>query len=117
MPSVGNVSSPVGVNPCEDSACCDGPIGMSFSDALIELKDGAAISRHGWHKAGMYLKIQTPDYYSKMTEPYVYIVIPKNGVVSINEHSHPRADGATRLPWLASQADLLSHDWFLVSPK
>lgn len=69
-----------------------------FSSALDELKKGKKISRLGWNWKDMYLKLQTPDEHSFMTLPYIYIAIWI----------------ATRVPWLASQSDLLAEDWEII---
>ena len=53
----------------------------------------------------MWLALQIPDENSKMTLPYVYIEYPVG---------HPAYPQGSRVPWLASQTDLLSEDWELV---
>ena len=78
-----------------------------FGCALTQLKAGAYVTRRGWHLAGMYLGLQNPDEYSANTLPYVYLCIP------IGAQSEP---GGTitvydRVPWLASQTDMLAEDW------
>ena len=73
---------------------------FSFSTALVNLKEGARVARVGWNGVGMYLELQSPDETSKMKKPYIYIV--------------PSEDGSFTIPWVASQTDLLSDDWFLV---
>ena len=45
-----------------------------------------------------------PDEYSKMTHPYIYI--DTTGL----ETNNPNAP-KDRVPWLASQTDMLSEDW------
>lgn len=72
---------------------------MTFSKALEVLKDGGLVTRAGWHKEGMYLALQKPDEHSKMSQPYIYITI------------YADLDNIERVPWLASQTDLLSDDW------
>jgi hypothetical protein len=47
----------------------------------------------------MWLKLQRPDSNSKMTLPYIYM-------------STVTGD---KVPWLASQTDLLAEDWGLVA--
>jgi hypothetical protein len=77
---------------------------MDFSFALRVLKSGGKVSREGWNGKGMWLELQQPDQFSKMTLPYVYLSYPSD---SIN------TPGA-RVPWLASQTDLLASDWGVV---
>lgn len=66
-----------------------------FGWALEHLKHGNKVAREGWNGKGQSLELQVPDEHSKMTLPYIFI----NTV-----------DG-NRVPWLASQTDLLSEDW------
>lgn len=66
-----------------------------FGWALEELKKGEKLTRAGWHGKGMYINLQRPDAGSKMTLPYIYMKTPDSKLV----------------PWLASQTDLLEHDW------
>jgi hypothetical protein len=81
------------------------PVTCSFSIALLALKDGRRVTRTGWNGKGMWLELQRPDARSKMTMPYVFLSYPD---------SDPRTPGA-RVPWLASQTDLLAEDWMILS--
>jgi len=78
---------------------------MNFGLALEALKKGFKVSRTGWNGKGMWLELQRPDAHSKMTLPYVYLNYPADA------HNTPGA----RVPWLASQTDMLADDWMLVS--
>ena len=73
-----------------------------FGYALEVLKNGGVVRRTGWNGKGMWLRLQTPDEHSKMTLPYIYIEYPKG---------HAAYPDGSRVPWLASQTDLLSDDW------
>lgn len=72
-----------------------------FGTALAALKAGHSAARTGWNGKGMWLKLQRPDANSKMTLPYLYLNYPDDA---------PNTPGA-RVPWLASQTDLLAEDW------
>lgn len=74
---------------------------LSFSAALIAAKDGEKIARSGWNGKGMWVQIQYPDQFSKMTLPYLYLNYPE-----FSENT----PGA-RVPWFASQTDILAEDW------
>ena len=74
---------------------------ITFSEALEAVRTGDAIQREGWNGKGLLVKAQFPDNNSKMTLPYLYIEYP---------------DGK-RCPWLASQTDLLTDDWSVVSDQ
>ena len=77
---------------------------MDFSDALRALKSGAKVANRSWNGKGMFLELQRPDRHSKMTEPYIYLNFPAD---------HPKYPGG-KVPWLASQLDLLSEEWGVV---
>jgi len=77
---------------------------FSFSLALSILKSRGRVARTGWNGKGMWLELQVPDEHSKMTLPYVYINYPLDAI---------NTPGA-RVPWLASQTDLLADDWIEV---
>ena len=77
---------------------------MDFGKALTALKEGQRVYRHGWNGVGMWIEAQFPDENSKMTHPYLYIEYPPNP----EHHAYP--DGS-RIPWFASQTDMLSEDW------
>ena len=68
---------------------------MSFGEALHELKCGRRVARSGWNGKGMWLELQEPGEYSKITLPYIFMSTAQGDLV----------------PWLASQTDLLAEDW------
>lgn len=80
---------------------------FGFGGALNRLKGGECVSRQGWNGKGMSLELQTPDEHSKMNLPYIYMNIPKYSEDGSLLHTN-------RIPWLASQTDLLADDWYLV---
>lgn len=80
---------------------------MNFGLAIEVMKKGARVARKGWNGKGIYLELQVPDEHSKMTLPYIYIVT--DGLVTDNPHA-PKGC----VPWLASQTDMLSDDWYIV---
>ena len=63
--------------------------------AIKQMHDGSRVTREGWNGKGQSLELQVPDEHSKMTKPYVFINTVDGG----------------RVPWLASQTDLLATDW------
>lgn len=72
---------------------------VKFGEAIELLKQGFRVSRTGWNGKGMHLALQEPDEHSKMTLPYIYMYTAQGD----------------RVPWLASQTDLLSEDWIVVA--
>ena len=80
---------------------------MSFGLAIEAAKKGHSIARVGWNGKGIFVEIQVPDEHSKMSHSYLYI--DTTGLVSDNPDA-PKS----RVPWLASQTDMLSDDWVIV---
>ena len=74
---------------------------LSFSTALHLLKEGGKVARTGWNGNGLWLQLQRPDAGSKMTLPYLFLSYPDDA---------KNTPGA-RVPWLASQTDVLADDW------
>ena len=84
---------------------CEGPEqGLTFGDAIHFLKLGCRLGRYGWNGKGLWLKMQRPDAGSKMTLPYLYLNYPDDA---------QNTPGA-RVPWLASQTDVLAEDWMVL---
>lgn len=81
---------------------------FSFGKALDMLKGGAKVARKGWNGRGIFIELQVPDEHSKMTHPYIFI--DTTGLKSDNPDAK-----RDRVPWLASQTDMLSEDWMVVS--
>ncbi len=77
---------------------------MNFGSALEALKGGMKVARTGWNGKGLWLELQRPDAHSKMTLPYIFMSYPTDAI---------NTPGA-RVPWLASQTDMLAEDWTLV---
>jgi hypothetical protein len=66
-----------------------------FGVVLMEL-EGRRWSRRGWNGPGQFIELQVPDEHSKMSLPYLFITTVQGD----------------RVPWLASQTDLLARDWY-----
>lgn len=76
-----------------------GITGMEFGEAFYRLRhDGHRLARRGWNGQGMWIALQTPDAQSKMTLPYIFMHTAQS----------------QRIPWVASQTDILAADWYLV---
>lgn len=80
---------------------------MNFGQAIEALKQGKKVAREGWNGRGIFIELQVPDEYSKMTHPYIFI--DTTGLQTDNPNA-PK----NRVPWLASQTDMLFEDWVIV---
>ena len=81
--------------------------GMTFGLAIEALKKGYKVARSGWNGKGIFIELQVPDINSKMTSPYIFI--DTTGL----ETNNPNAP-KSRVPWLASQTDMLADDWQII---
>lgn len=81
---------------------------MNFGQAIEQLKSGFKVRRRGWNGKGIFIKLQRPDDQSVNTLPYIYI--DTCGLVTNNPDA-PKG----RVPWLASQTDMLAEDWEFVT--
>ena len=78
--------------------------GMTFGMAIEAMRKGHKVARKGWNGRGIFIELQVPDEHSKMTHPYIFI--DTTGLQTDNPDA-PK----NRVPWLASQTDMLSDDW------
>ena len=77
---------------------------MNFGDAIKTMKAGYIVARQGWNGRGIYIGIHKPSECDEMTAPFIYI--DTTGLITDN-HKAPKC----RVPWLASQTDMLAEDW------
>ena len=80
---------------------------MNFGLAIEVLKQGKRVARKGWNGVGIFIEMQEPDENSKMTQPYIYIDTTN---LQTDNPDAPKC----RVPWLASQTDMLADDWVIV---
>lgn len=71
---------------------------MHIHEAIEAMRDGERVARTNWNGKNQFLELQVPDEHSKMTLPYIYITTVQGD----------------RVPWHASQTDILANDWGLV---
>ena len=81
---------------------------MKFGDALEQLKLGGKIARKGWNGKNQYIELATNISYKNAD----------NEIINVNHDAMGNkaiafvGTSGVQLGWLASQADLLSEDWF-----
>ena len=81
-----------------------------FGSAIKALKEGYKVAREGWNGKGLKVVLQSPDEHSKMTLPYLYMEYPPTPASETAPANHINA----KVPWLASQTDILAEDWTVV---
>lgn len=79
-------------------------ITMDFGNAIIALKKGKSLYRKGWNGKGICIRLMKASDSLDMTQDYIYI--DTTGLKTDNRDA-PKS----RVPWLASQTDLLANDW------
>ncbi len=90
------------------------PKGMSFGDAISALKAGKRVAREGWNGKGMFLFLVSGSTFLVNREPLLSI-LGEGAQVQYHAHIDMMTAQGYVVPWLASQADMLSEDWMLVS--
>jgi hypothetical protein len=80
---------------------------LTFGECIQALKQGLKLARKGWNGKGIFIELQVPDAYSKMSHPYIFI--NTTGLQTDNLDA-PK----NRVPWAPSQTDMLSEDWMVV---
>lgn len=97
--------------------------GMTFGGALELLKMGFKVARKGWNGNGMFIYMQSgssPYFHDMKEEVQKHLTdshcVDQYGKVNICPHIDMKAaDGSIVIGWLASQADMLAEDWYVVS--
>ena len=87
--------------------------GLNFGLALEAAKMGKKIARHGWNGKGQYVEIGTH---------FAYRTLDDNGVLVVHEDIGTNAlvfvgTRGIQVGWLASQADMLADDWYIVDEE
>lgn len=86
---------------------------MNFSDALSAIKVGHRLKRSGWNGKDMFVFLVPGSVFVTNREPLLSIL---GAGVEVQYHAHidmKTAQGYV-VPWLASQADLLTEDWEII---
>ena len=77
---------------------------MDFGNAIIALKKGKSLYRKGWNGKGICIRMMKASDSKDMTQDYIYIDTTD---LKTNNRDAPKS----RVPWLASQTDILANDW------
>lgn len=87
---------------------------MDFGKALTAIKQGKRVAREGWNGKGMFLFLVPGSQFKVNREPLLSIM-GEGIVVDYHAHIDMKTAQGYVVPWLASQADLLSDDWEIVA--
>lgn len=106
-------------------------INLDFGQALVALKSGNVVARHGWNGKGMFIYLNkgavdlstsdapgAPDSITHVNSVRIGLFERWQGniVTRMPNINMKAADGSTVTGWLASQTDMLADDWEIVSP-
>lgn len=80
---------------------------MDFGNAIRELKSGKSLYRKGWNGRGICIRLMKASDSLDMTQDYIYID-------TTNLKTENRDAPKSKVPWLASQTDMLANDWEVV---
>lgn len=88
---------------------------MDFGKVVKGLKEGYRFRRAGWNGKGMFIFLVPGSVFTVNREPLLSIM---GEGTKVQYHAHidmKTADGYV-IPWLASQADILTEDWEVLEP-
>lgn len=87
---------------------------MNFSRALELIKRGDRVARAGWNGKGMFIFLVPGSTFKVNREPLLSI-LGEGTEVQYHGHIDMKTAQGYVVPWLASQADLLTDDWELAA--
>lgn len=87
---------------------------MDFGDAIRAMKSGKRVAREGWNGKGMFLFLVSGSTFTVNREPLLSIM-GEGTQVQYHAHIDMKTAQGYVVPWLASQADMLSEDWVEVA--
>lgn len=84
---------------------------MTFGEALEAMKDGERASREGWNGKGAYVFLaHEPDFVTDADiSEFDQLEVEVSDVLVLKT-----AQNTFQVGWLASQADMLAEDWYIV---
>ena len=85
-------------------------MGMTFGEAIENMKKGEKVARRGWNGKKQYIQLATGISYKTAQGE---IVICEHDAIGNKAIAFVGTSGV-QMGWLASQADMLAEDWELV---
>lgn len=87
---------------------------LSFSEALIHIKNGEKCCRVGWNGKGMFVFL-VPGSTFNVNRPPLMGIYPEGTEINYHAHVDMRTADGQIVPWLCSQTDMLAEDWCVIS--
>jgi hypothetical protein len=92
--------------------------GMTFGGAIAAMKQGKRVARRGWNGKGMWLWLKEGTMVKSdwCHDQALKAIADKNGgeIEALGTVCMKTADNKILSGWLASQTDVLSHDWVVI---
>jgi hypothetical protein len=86
---------------------------MNFGQAIEALKEGKRVQRAGWNGKNMFLYLVKGSKFIS-NRPPLNEIFPDGTEITYHAHIDMWTAQGYAVPWLASQADMLSEDWEIV---
>ena len=83
---------------------------LTFSEALVHIKNGVKMQRVGWNGKGMFVFL-VPGSTFKVSRPPLLGIYPEGTEIQYHAHIDMKTADGQIVPWLASQTDVLAEDW------
>lgn len=74
---------------------------FDFGYALHVLRENGKVTRSVWNGKGLWLELMKPAPNTDMNLPCIFMCYPMDA----------KTTPGCRVPWLASQTDMLAYDW------
>lgn len=86
---------------------------LTFSGALVELKQGFRLQRAGWNGKGMFIyMVPAAEYPAQRGAAKRWA--GEDAMVPYGAYLAMKTVDGTVVPWLASQTDILAEDWSIL---
>ena len=86
---------------------------MNIGQAVEAMRQGQRVAREGWNGKNMYLFLVPGSVFKVNREPLLSM-LGEGTEVQYHAHVDMKTAQGYVVPWLCSQADLLSDDWQIV---
>lgn len=87
--------------------------GMSFSGALVMLKQGCKVARAGWNGKGMFIYLVDGSHFQVNRAPLLGIY-EEGTEIDYRPHVDMKTVDGSCVPWVCSQSDMLADDWMVI---
>jgi hypothetical protein len=89
---------------------------LTFGQAIILLKEGKCVARHGWNGKDMFLWLKNPviirrEWSKDELLKKIIASFGEKSIEGLGTVCMKTADNKVLTGWLASQTDMLSEDW------